>query len=144
MLKRYLVDEVTDTGAPRKQAFKLFAEASNWQNWCSVVRHARLLNGDWRRGAFLLFVVDLPGLPPAPVVVKVYEYKENERITWGLDTPVGRILHRFTFLDDDNGNCRVHQEEWTEGLLTPLVGWPAGKVIHRFDPRFAAEYAAMF
>jgi len=28
-------------------------------------------------------------------------------------------------------------------LLT-LLTWPAGKLIHRFDTRFAAEYAAMF
>ena len=41
MLKRYLVDEVTDTRASRKQAFKLFADAENWSSWCSVVRHAR-------------------------------------------------------------------------------------------------------
>lgn len=144
MFKRYLSDEVVDTLAPRKQAFKLLSEASNWQNWSSVVRHARMLNGDWRPGAFLLFVVDMPGLPPAPVVVRVYEYEENERITWGLDTPVGRIFHRFTFMDDDDGNCRVHQEEWTEGAMTPLVGWTVGKIISRFNTRFGAEYAAMF
>ncbi|MBD3644612.1 MAG: SRPBCC domain-containing protein [Alcanivorax sp.] len=143
MLKRYLVDEVTDTRASRKQAFKLFTDATNWQNWCSVVRHARILNGNWRPGALLLFVADLPGLPPAPVVVKVMEYKENERITWGLHLPFARITHRFTFIDDGQGGCRVHQEEWTEGLLT-LLAWPAGKLIHRFDTRFAAEYAAMF
>ncbi|MEQ3723445.1 SRPBCC domain-containing protein [Alcanivorax sp.] len=143
MLKRYLVDEVTDTRASRKQAFKLFADADNWASWCSVVRHARLLNGGWRPGALLLFVADLPRLPPAPVVVKVLEYKENERITWGLQLPFARIIHRFTFIDDGQGGCRVHQEEWTEGLLT-LLTWPAGKLIHRFDTRFAAEYAAMF
>ena len=143
MLKRYLVDEVTDTRASRKQAFKLFADADNWASWCSVVRHARLLNGGWHPGALLLFVADLPRLPPAPVVVKVLEFKENERITWGLQLPFARITHRFTFIDDGQGGCRVHQEEWTEGLLT-LLTWPAGKLIHRFDTRFAAEYAAMF
>ena len=47
------------------------------------------------------------------------------------------------FIDDGQGGCRVQQEEWTEGLLT-LLTWPAGKLIHRFDTRFAAEYAAMF
>lgn len=143
MLKRYLVDDVTQTGAPRKQAFRLFADANSWQDWCSVVRHARLLNGDWRPGHFLLFVADLPKLPPAPVIVKILEYRENERITWGLHLPFARITHRFTFMDAEDGSCQVHQEEWTEGLLT-LLSWPAGKLIHRFDTRFAAEYAGMF
>ncbi|EKF75020.1 hypothetical protein A11A3_06186 [Alcanivorax hongdengensis A-11-3] len=143
MLKRYLVDEVTDTRASRKQAFRMFADIRSWQDWCSVVRHARLLNGDWRSGSLLLFVADLPGLPPAPVVVKVQEFRENERITWGLKLPLGSITHRFTFIDDGEGGCRVHQEEWTEGLLT-LLSWPAGRLIHRFDTRFAAEYAALF
>ncbi len=143
MLKRYLVDEVTDTRASRKQAFKLFADANNWASWCSVVRHARLLNGGWRPGALLLFVADLPRLPPAPVVVKVLEYKENERITWGLQLPFARIIHRFTFIDDGQGGCRVHQEEWTDGLLT-LLPWSAGHRSHRFVTRFTSGYSATF
>jgi hypothetical protein len=53
------------------------------------------------------------------------------------------ITHRFTFIDDGEGGCRVHQEEWSEGLMT-LLTLPAGRLIHRFDQRFAREFAAMF
>lgn len=143
MLKRYLIDEVTDLPVSRERAFQHFKQSEQWKNWCSVVRHARLLKGDWQPGSLLLFVADLPRLPPAPVVVKILEYKENERIEWGLHLPFARITHRFSFVDDGQGHCRIHQEEWTEGLLT-LLAWPAGKLIHRFDSRFAAEYAAAF
>ncbi|MBL7249139.1 SRPBCC family protein [Alloalcanivorax sp. C16-2] len=143
MLKRYFIDEVTDTRASPRQAFSLFSQVDGWSDWCSVVRHARLFGGQWRRGASLLFVADLPRLPPAPVVVRVHEYRENECIAWGLDLPMARLIHRFTFIADGDGGCRVHQEEWSEGLLT-LLTLPAGRLIHRFDQRFAAEFAAMF
>lgn len=143
MLKRYIVDAVTDIDAPRTQVFRFFADADRWQDWCSIVRHARLLNGSWKRGGFLLFMPDLPRLPPAPVVVRIQEYEENTRITWGLKLPFASITHRFTFMDDGEGGCRIHQEEWTEGLLTPL-GLPAGPLIKRFDMGFADELAAQF
>lgn len=143
MLKRYIIDEVTRTRASRRQAFSLFSEVSDWAAWCSVVRHARLFGGQWRPGAGLLFVADLPGLPPAPLVVRVLEYRENQRITWGLKLPMASITHRFTFIDDGEEGCRVHQEEWTDNLMT-LATLPAARLIHRFDQRFAAEFAAMF
>ncbi|KYZ88140.1 hypothetical protein A3Q32_01680 [Alcanivorax sp. KX64203] len=142
MLKRYFIDDVTDTAASRRQAFSLFIRVDDWADWCSVVRYARLFGG-WRPGATLLFVIDLPGLPPAPVAVKVLEVVENERISWGLSLPLARIQHRFSFIDDDEGGCRLHQEEWSEGAMT-LLTLPFGKLIHRFDRRFAAEFAAMF
>ena len=69
MLKRYFIDEVTGTRASPRQAFSLFSQVQDWSDWCSVVRHARLFGGQWRPGAALLFVADLPRLPPAPVVV---------------------------------------------------------------------------
>ena len=143
MLKRYFIDEVTETRASRRQAFSLFTRVSGWADWCSVVRHARLFGGEWREGAALLFVIDLPRLPPAPVVVRIQEYRENESITWGLELPMASITHRFTCIDDGEGGCRVHQEEWSEGLMT-LLTLPAGRLIHRFDQRFAREFAAMF
>ncbi len=71
MLKRYFIDEVTETRASRRQAFSLFSQVNGWADWCSVVRHARLFGGEWREGAALLFVADLPRLPPAPVVVRI-------------------------------------------------------------------------
>ncbi len=70
-----------------RQAFSLFSQVDGWADWCSVVRHARLFGGQWRRGANLLFVADLPRLPPAPVVVRVHEYRENECIAWGWTCP---------------------------------------------------------
>ncbi len=88
-------------------------------------------------------MADLPRLPPAPVVVRIQEYRENESIAWGLELPMASITHRFTFIDDGEGGCRVHQEEWSEGLMT-LLTLPAGRLIHRFDQRFAREFAAMF
>lgn len=143
MLTRYFIDEVTETRASRRQAFNLFSQVSDWSDWCSVVRYARLFGGRWRPGARLLFVADLPGLPPAPVVVTVLEYREHECIAWGIDLPMARLVHRFTFIDDGQGECRVHQEEWSEGALT-LLTLPLGRVLHRFDQRFAAEFAALF
>ena len=143
MLKRYFIDEVTETRASRRQAFSLFSQVNGWADWCSVVRHARLFGGEWREGAALLFVADLPRLPPAPVVVRIQEYRENESIAWGLELPMASITHRFTFIDDGEGGCRVHQEQWSEGVMT-LLTLPAGRLIHRFDQRFAREFAAMF
>ena len=45
MLKRYFIDEVTETRASRRQAFSLFSQVNGWADWCSVVRHARLFGG---------------------------------------------------------------------------------------------------
>jgi hypothetical protein len=42
-----------------------------------------------------------------------------------------------------DGFCRIHHEEWSEGLLT-LAVWPAGGLINKFNKQFAAELAAMF
>ncbi|NQY85451.1 MAG: SRPBCC domain-containing protein, partial [Alcanivorax sp.] len=55
MLKRYFIDEVTETRASRRQAFSLFSQVNGWADWCSVVHHARLFGGEWREGAALLF-----------------------------------------------------------------------------------------
>lgn len=143
MLKRYIIDEVTETRASRRQAFSLFSQVSGWSDWCSVVRYARLFGGEWRRGAGLLLVADLPGLPLAPIVVRVRDYRENQSISWGLTLPMASITHRFTFIDDGDGGCHVHQEEWSENLMT-LATLPTARLIHRFDQRFAAEFAAMF
>jgi hypothetical protein len=143
MLKRYFIDEVIDTSVPRRQAFNLFSQVSDWADWCPVIRYAHLFGGHWRPGAKLLLVADLPRLPPAPVLVTVLTYREHDCIAWGIDLPLARLVHRFTFLDDGQGECRVHQEEWSEGALTVLT-LPLGGLLHRFDQRFAEAFAALF
>lgn len=143
MLKRYYTDLVTEANVPARQAFRFFTRIADWQDWSSVIAHARLLGSDWSEGGYLMFMPKLPGLPPAPLVVKILEYRPDEQITWGLKLPFTSLQHRFSFVPVDEGSCRIHHEEWSEGPLT-LMLWPAGRLIRRFNDRFARELASMF
>jgi len=142
MLKRYYTDLVTDAAVPPRQAFRFFCKVDDWQDWCTVIRHAKLYGDQWKPGARLLFMPDLPGLPPLPLLVSIQAVEEDRSIVWGLDLPFARLLHRFHFIPAENGTCRIHHEEWSEGLMTVLA-WPAAGLIRRFNERFATELAAM-
>lgn len=143
MLKRYYTDLVTSASVGPRQAFRFFCDVDSWRDWSSVIRHARLFGGEWRPGGLLLFMPDLPRLPPVPIVVKIIDVQPEQSITWGLSTPVGSLLHRFRFIATEDGGCRIHHEEWSEGIVT-LLAWPAGRLIQRFNDRFARELAEMF
>lgn len=141
--RRYYADMVTDAAVPPAQAFRFFCNVSDWQDWSSVIHRAKLLNGDWRKGSLLLFMPKLPGLPPAPLVVPIIEFEQDYRITWGIDLPFMRMLHRFTFTPVEGGSCRIHHEEWSEGVVS-LLTLPVAGALRRFNDRFARELAAMF
>lgn len=143
MLKRYYTDMVTEVAVPAKQAFRFFCNVDDWKDWSSVIRYAKLFGDQWEPGATLMFMPDLPGLPPAPLVVKIIDYQQDSTIVWGLDLPYARLLHRFTFIPADNGHCHIHHEEWSEGLMTVLA-FPAAGLIRKFNDRFAAELSSMF
>ena len=143
MLRRYYADMVTEAAVPPAQAFRFFCNVPAWAEWSSVIAHARLLNGDWRRGALLMFAPRLPGLPPAPLIVPILEYEQDYRITWGVNLPMARMLHRFTFTPAEDGSCRIHHEEWSEGVIS-LLAWPVTRRLRQFNERFARELAAMF
>ena len=71
MLRHYYTDLVTSACVPPRQAWRMFADVQAWRDWSSVIRHARLFGDEWRPGALLLFMPDLPGLPPVPLVVRI-------------------------------------------------------------------------
>lgn len=145
MLKRYYTDLVTEAEAPARQAFRFFTRIEDWQDWSSVIAHARLLGKDWNSARFLIFMPRLPGLalPPVPLLVQILHYEPHKEITWGIRLPMARVQHRFTFVPVENDRCRIHHEEWSEGALT-LMLWPVGRWIRRFNERFARELAGMF
>jgi hypothetical protein len=143
MLKRYYTDVVTEANVPAKQAFRFFTQIDDWQDWSSVIAHARLLGANWKQGGRLMFMPKLPGLPPVPLLVEILEYRQDECITWGLKLPFASIQHRFSFIPVGDGTCRIHHEEWSEGAMT-LMLLPAGRFISKFNDRFARELAAMF
>ena len=145
MLKRYYTDLVTEAEAPARQAFRFFTRIDDWQDWSSVIAHARLLGRDWENSRFLVFMPRLPGvpLPPVPLLVEILTFEPNRQITWGIRLPMASLQHRFTFVPVEDDRCRIHHEEWSEGPLT-LMLWPVGRWIRRFNDRFARELASMF
>jgi hypothetical protein len=143
MFKRYYADMVTEAAVPPAQAFRFFCNVQDWADWSSVIASARLLNGDWRRGALLMFAPKLPGLPAAPLIVPILEFEPDHRITWGVNLPMARMLHRFTFTPVEGGSCRIHHEEWSEGVIS-LLTLPVTRRLRAFNERFARELAAMF
>lgn len=143
MLKRFYTDLVTEARVPAKQAYRFFCNIDAWKEWSSVIQDARLFGKEWRKGTFLMFMPKLDGLPPVPLVVRLLDVQEGRSISWGLQVPGARMVHRFTFVPVSDGSCRIHHEEWSEGLMTLLV-WPAARLIRRFNDRFASELAAMF
>lgn len=143
MLKRYYTDLVTSASVGPKQAYRFFCNVDAWPEWSSVIHHARLFGEDWEPGNFLLFMPRLRGLPPVPILVRIMEVEPERSITWGVKLPGGALLHRFRFIPADDGGCRIHHEEWSEGAMT-LLAWPASRLIQRFNDRFARELAEMF
>lgn len=143
MLKRYYTDLVTEANVPARQAFRFFQQIADWQDWSSVIAHARLLGKGWTEGGHLLFMPKMGKLPPVPLVVEILEVEPDRHITWGLKLPFNSLQHRFSFVPVDEESCRIHHEEWSEGPLT-LMLWPVGPLIRRFNDRFARELAAMF
>lgn len=143
MLKRYYTDLVTEADVPARQAFRFFTRIEDWRDWSSVIAHARLLGRDWESSRHLVFMPKLPGLPPVPLLVEILEYEPERHITWGIKLPLASLQHRFSFVPVGQESCRIHHEEWSEGVLT-LMLWPVGRWIRRFNDRFAHELAAMF
>ena len=143
MLKRYFTDATTDLPVTARQAWKFFSQVDDWRDWCSVIRYVKRFGNDWKQGGFFLFVADLPGLPPAPLPVTILEVVPEKTLVWGVKTPLGGVIHRFTFIDLGDGRSRIHQEEWSEGVATLLM-WPVGKLINRFNQQMAKELEAMF
>lgn len=143
MFKRYYTDLVTEAHVPAKQAYRFFCQINDWKNWSSVIADARLFGKDWKQGTFLMFAPKLGKLPPVPLVVRLLDVQPERSITWGLKLPGASIQHRFSFIPVDNNTCRIHHEEWSEGLVT-LLAWPAAELIRKFNNRFASEMAGMF
>lgn len=143
MLKRFYTDLVTEAQVPAHQAYRFFCHINDWKDWSSVIADARLFGGEWKQGSFLMFAPKLDGLPALPIVVKLLDIQPERSISWGLELPGARIVHRFSFVPVDDGACRIHHEEWSEGFMTILV-WPVGKLIKKFNDRFAKELASMF
>jgi len=143
MLKRFYTDLVTEARVPAHQAYRFFCNINDWKDWSSVIADARLFGGEWKKGAFLMFAPKLDGLPALPIVVRLLDVQPDRSISWGLELPGARMVHRFSFVPYADGACRIHHEEWSEGLMTLLV-WPAGKLIRKFNDRFARELASMF
>lgn len=143
MLKRYYTDLVTEAPVPAKQAYRFFTRHEDWADWSGAIHKVKLFGDEWRKGATLIFWPKVGNLPPVPVPVKILSVKPDQSITWGLDLPGAKLKHRFSFIPVGDGFCRIHHEEWSEGLLT-LAVWPAGGLINKFNKQFAAELAAMF
>lgn len=143
MLKHVYTDLITEARVSAAQAFRFFCRVGDWKDWSSVIQDARLFGRGWRKGAFLMFMPKLEGLPAVPLVVRILDVQEERSITWGLSVPGARMVHRFTFIPAGEDRCRIHHEEWSEGAMT-LVAWPAGRLIRRFNQRFASELSAMF
>lgn len=143
MLKRYYTDLVTDAEVSAQQAYRFFTQVDDWQNWSNSIDKVKLFGGEWRKGATFIFWAKLGDLPAAPVPVKVLEVIDGQSITWGLDLPGAKIKHRFNFIPVDQGSCRIHHEEWSEGLVT-ILAFPVGGLITKFNEQFAGELAAMF
>ncbi len=143
MLKRFYTDMVTEAAVPAKQAYRFFCQINDWKDWSSAIADARLFGGTWKKGAFVMFAPKLDGLPAVPLVVRLLDVQPERSISWGLQLPGARMVHRFSFIPVDENSCRIHHEEWSEGLMTLLV-WPAGKLIQKFNNRFATELASMF
>lgn len=145
MLERYYTDDTCDLPVTPRQAWRFFSQVDDWSDWCSVIRYVKRFgnNDDWQAGSLFVFVADLPGLPPAPLPVKILEVVPERTLVWGIQTPLGSIRHRFSFIDLGDGRCRIHQEEWSEGGATLLM-WPLGRQISRFNRHMATELAAMF
>lgn len=143
MFKHFYTDLVTEAQVPARQAYRFFCQIDDWKDWSSVINRTRLFGGEWRKGAFLMFAPKLDGLPAVPIIVRILDIQPERSISWGLQLPGARMVHRFSFVPITDDTCRIHHEEWSEGLMTFLV-WPAGKLIRKFNNRFARELAAMF
>lgn len=143
MLKRYYTDLVTEAPVSARQAYRFFTKVNDWTDWSAAIHRVKLFGGEWRQGATLIFWPKVGDLPPVPLPVKILDVTPDRSITWGLDLPGAKLKHRFNFIPVDDNSCRIHHEEWSEGLLT-LAVWPVGGLINRFNNQFASELAAMF
>lgn len=142
MLQRYYTDMVTDVPVSARQAFRFFCKVEDWGTWSDAVRYAKLFGG-WKTGALLVFAPKFGKLPAAPLPVRILDFQQDREITWGVEVPGGCLKHRFTFIPSGEGQCRIHHEEWSEGVVT-LLAWPMAGLIRRFNDTFARELAAMF
>ncbi len=143
MLKRYYTDLVTEAPVSARQAYRFFCNIDDWSDWSGAIDKAKLFGGQWRKGAFLMFAPKIDKLPAVPIVVRLLDVQPDRSITWGLELPGASLKHRFSFIPVGDDHCRIHHEEWSEGLMT-LLAWPAASLIRRFNDRFARELAAMF
>ena len=135
------IDHTSEINASAADVFSFFKEIEQWPDWASAIKRGyRKSGGEWGVGFKIGFVADFA---PFPVETKVLEYAEGERIEWGMQTPVGKIVHCFEFESVDEKRCRVRQTEYAEGIFAILTRPLKGK-IGRFDKSLALDLEAAF
>ena len=141
MKKWFNVDITTDIDGPVPSVFACLKNIDAWNTWTnSIIKSRGLSKKKWERGFRLEFS---SSYLPVPVRLKVFEYKVDECIAWGMSFPLFLLVHRFTFSSLKNNRCRVHSEEYSSGVLG-FLALPLAKGIARLDHQWMKDMSDHF
>lgn len=95
-------------GIPVEELWRTFADVGSWSSWNPCISAARVVGGELRPGARLVWVfrpVRRRYLYRMPAVATLTEVVPLERVTWEVRLPGFHALHSFMFDRSADGSA---------------------------------------
>ncbi len=107
-----------EVALPVERLWEVFLEVAGWPAWNSCFWRARVLGGELRHGATLVWAFN--PIKPAylykmPASATVVEFERHDRVTWEVSAPGFHALHSYRFAAVDHERCLFGSWEVAEG-----------------------------
>ena len=105
---------------PVERMWEEFADVSRWPEWNPCFWRARVVGGELRLGARLVWVfnpIERRYLYKLPATAEIVELDHCERVTWEVRLPGFHARHSYRFAALGRDRCRFGSWEVAEGTL---------------------------
>jgi len=112
------IQGAVEVDMPVERLWEVFTDVKGWSQWNPCFRWSRVLGGELRRGATLVWAFN-PIEPRyryrMPAIAKVVEFEHHDRVTWEASFPGFHALHSYRFEALGSDSCRFGSWEVAEG-----------------------------
>ena len=107
-----------EVGLSAERMWQVFSDVRSWPEWNRCMAWARVLGGELREGATLVWAfkpIERRYLYRMPAVARISEFEEGRLVGWEPDVPGFHALHRYEIEPLDAGSCTFGSWEVAEG-----------------------------
>ena len=114
------IEGYCEVGLPVERMWEHFTDVSRWPEWNPCFWRARVIGGELRLGARLVWVfnsIDRRYPYKMPATAGIVELDRCERVTWEVRFPGFHALHSYRFEPLGPESCRFGSWEVAEGAV---------------------------